>query len=273
MYPQNHRFSEGVFDILEVKTKKIIVFTIFQLILGVVLSFINHRYLINSPSDIQLEQDFSDSWQLFIMLTYILVIVPKYWFLFKKLFISKDLFKAIMHPIIIALFLYYILSIIQYLPVTFGMSSIPVGRGQSTSSYIPLSLVDFIYMGFFPAFNEELLFRFFPYAWLYLFVTNGRSRRLGIFSKLKGQIKHLLFVTRDKRLEWIWIFFFSTLFAIIHEPNVFNFYMYFIPGAVFNYMFLRYGFISGVIAHATFNFMRVVMTGAAIGTLKLFFPI
>lgn len=181
----------------------------------------------------------------------------------KKRFISyPDLSKVILIPILVG----YLLSFLTYVNVyVFLLSGIEptVGSGQYNEDlqYFPSSL-NFLFLGFFPAVNEEFMFRFFTYSGLFLLLVNfvGTPYNKSFFKSFKDwyikiceKIYIELFVNNNRFYLAGWLIITSTLFSLMHGPTVTNFHYYFIGGLVDGILFLRYGLLASIISHATFN--------------------
>ena len=217
---------------------------------------------------------------------------PEYWIMFKRNLIKVNLGKALLVPLVTGPLLHYSISISQNMPKVFGYPTIPVGAGQMTTDLGVLTVPEFVFKALFPAFNEEFLFRFLPYTFLFIFLTTSlslasQSRRIKIinwgeriqalFGSLgKRVIRRFIVAFYEQRvvyLQWMWITGISILFALMHEPSLINFHFYFLPGALFTWLFLRYGFASAFLAHMSFNFIGEITYGQAINTIQYFFGI
>ncbi|WP_003542013.1 type II CAAX prenyl endopeptidase Rce1 family protein [Desulfotomaculum nigrificans] len=263
---------------------KIICFFSFIVISGLIIGFLNTKYSIGlNKSDIEL------FWGSTIYLVSFLVFIPGLWKEFKKQLITANLLKAVLIPLIFIFTVDYISYIIRYIPLIFGYQAIEVAAGQHTRNYGYLSIWSLLFKGIFPAFNEEILFRFLPYNGLLLLVSFLYHERNNIsepntkniifvllykffnFLTILSKIIYIsLFKEKDTFATCLWVLGFSFLFAMAHEPNIINFYLYFIPGVIFSVSFLKYGLLSSMICHAVSNYTSPLWNKLAILTLVHF---
>jgi hypothetical protein len=61
------------------------------------------------------------------------------------------------------------------------------------------------------------------------------------------------FIQKNKYYLTVWLLVITTWFAVGHGSDITNFHSYFIPGLFFGIFFLKYGFLSAWLSHATFN--------------------
>ena len=68
-----------------------------------------------------------------------------------------------------------------------------------------------------------------------------------------------LFIEENKLALLCWALVTSAVFSIGHGPNLQSFYLYFVPGLALAYFYLRYGLLSSIIAHFTYNYFASIL--------------
>ncbi|WP_227493943.1 CPBP family intramembrane glutamic endopeptidase [Bacillus cereus] len=186
---------------------------------------------------------------LLTLLFALLITIPKlrrdftdYFFLNDKKYLIIGL------PILVAIGMQVVFNFVRFIPTWMGGDMIGVGSGQFTTSETLSEMGERILVCVIVPFNEEFSFRYIPYAAL-LWGANSAKEHSNVFNKLYLN----LFVEKNTKYVWVWILSTSFVFAMIHEPSVLNFSFYFIPGVVYAWFFLRYGFFSALLAHSIFN--------------------
>ncbi|MFJ5717295.1 type II CAAX prenyl endopeptidase Rce1 family protein [Neobacillus sp. NPDC093127] len=199
----------------------------------------------------------------FTVFMYLLFVFPNLRKDFFKRFWAKDnLTYSICFPILVSIFLVFLINIFRLVPLMFGSGSVVgVGKGQYIEEADLSLLGGLLFHAFFPTFSEEFLFRYLCYGGLFVFFTytilqkpgNDNSQRTTKFERCVDWFRTKLFVEKNKYFVLSWLLIITTWFAMIHEPDITNFYGYFIPGLVFGIFFLKYGFLSAWLSHASFN--------------------
>lgn len=176
---------------------------------------------------------------------------------------SKSIYVVVL-PIIFAIFDNLIISITRYIPKILGGDIINIGSGQAV---IILKEFTFEYTVFYcvlPAFTEEIIFRFLPYVGLGIIVDNilkvkkkfeHKKIKLEFIFKAVENLKKDLFLNKKTYAVVLWITITSTVFALAHGPNITNFYFYFTGGALFGWLYLKYGLVSAMLGHMLNNYL------------------
>ncbi|MDA1909461.1 CPBP family glutamic-type intramembrane protease [Bacillus cereus] len=68
-----------------------------------------------------------------------------------------------------------------------------------------------------------------------------------------------LFTHKNPLYIWSWILITNLGLALLHGPDISNFYAYFIPGLINALLFLRLGFLSAWLAHGIFNLSSMII--------------
>lgn len=119
--------------------------------------------------------------------------------------------------------------------------------------------------------SEEFLFRFLlivylPYVFLYYtfvkdpFVPKSDNKKKVVATFLflerhANKIYYHAFQSKNKKLIVFWVIVCSFIFAIAHGPNLYSFALYFVPGVLYSYLFIRYGLLASWICHGTSNIL------------------
>lgn len=199
-------------------------------------------------------------WGAFFIFNSVFFSNPTLWNFFKENLKKAKSYKSLLIPIaagFIMMYLFYLLRYISFL--IHGMSEF-INVDLLISKLPVLSLERLVFTGFFPAYNEEFLFRFLLYFIVFNILlsgsekTNKTSIGIGInlgdrVSVIVDKLDNLLPYTKETR----WAVVSSLVFTFSHSPQMGDFYVYFFGGLVFSTLFLRYGFISSVICHAFSN--------------------
>lgn len=208
----------------------------------------------------------------FLMLLYFWMIFPQLRKDFREQFIKvKSLDRIIALPILVAILELVLVYLYFYLPVLFGGETIPLGKDQYTGHQELSTAGDILLTGVLGPFSEEFLFRFFlivylPYVFLYYtfvkepFVPksdkNNKIAATFLFlERHANKIYYQAFRAKNKKLIVSWVIVCSFLFAIAHGPNIYSFALYFVPGLLYSYLFLRYGLLASWIGHGTSNIL------------------
>ncbi|AZN40410.1 CPBP family intramembrane glutamic endopeptidase [Paenibacillus albus] len=143
----------------------------------------------------------------------------------------------------------------QFAPYIFGHAPIPVGSHQVTYDDTITRTGLLLSVGI-PAIYEEILARFLPYAGLFVYLkrrienVNNKSKIINRFEK---NLYQKLFIEDNKRYKWMWLFVTAFLFSAAHGLSLISLPLYFFSGIFCGFLFLRYGYLSAVMAHLTFN--------------------
>jgi len=186
---------------------------------------------------------------IFTLLFALLITVPKLRSNFMNYFFLSDKKHLIIGlPILSALGMLVVINFMTFIPTWMGGDMIGVGSGQFVPQPHLSRMGTVISICIIGPFLEEVFFRYIPYTAL-LWGTNRAKEHSNILNKLYFN----LFIEKNTKYVLGWILSTSFVFAMIHGPNVLNFWFYFIPGVVLAWLFLRYGFFSALLAHIIFN--------------------
>jgi hypothetical protein len=108
------------------------------------------------------------------------------------------------------------------------------------------------------AFIEEITDRFLPYS-LLLIMLKRYSEKNDIYFlvKVASFLYHNLFIEHNRWFLFGWLVITSSLFSLGHGPSLSLFPNYFIGGFLYGILFLRYGYVSAVLAHFTYNVLSM----------------
>jgi uncharacterized protein len=222
------------------------------------------------------EGDFQIFFMPSLTLLYFFLIFPQLRKGFSKFFIRvKSLDRLIALPILIAIMELIFMYTLVYLPVVFDKEVIAIGKDQYVPHKELSSLGQTFLLGVIGPFNEEVFYRFIllyflPYSFLYFnFIKNpitikdNKSKRLTkpfhFFEKIPKWLYYRGFYFQDKKLIGIWIIIVSAFFSFSHGPDVNSFAIYFLPGVLYSYLFLKYGLLSSWIAHGFGNALSPII--------------
>lgn len=183
----------------------------------------------------------------------------------RKPYTIKNMFFSIVAlPVALNFIVGFVINFLRYIPYFFGSNKvIDIAAGQSVSEFSPYSIQDLIFNCFFVSVYEETLFKFFPVSMVILITLcfiGLRHCKLSFFRKSKRVMFLLLDKIRTNKYNKINVFFaiiVSIVFALSHKPDYSNFYVYFIPGLVNSLLFIKYGFVSAVVGHMSFNYLSL----------------
>lgn len=208
----------------------------------------------------------------FLLLLYFWMIFPRLRKDFRKHFVKvKSLDRIIALPILVGILELVVVYTYYYFPVLFGGDTIPLGKDQYTGHKELSTAGEMILLGVIGPFSEEVVFRFLlmvyiPYLFLYFtFVkeplvtkTDKHKKIVAVFlflERLSNKIYYQAFQAKNKKLIIPWVIVCSFLFSIAHGPNIYSFPLYFVPGLLYSYLFLRYGLLASWIGHGTSNIL------------------
>ncbi|MFQ6391321.1 type II CAAX prenyl endopeptidase Rce1 family protein [Priestia aryabhattai] len=180
------------------------------------------------------------------------------WFILDK----GKIHQAICLPILAAIAMGFAVNIYRYIPYWLGSDPIGVGSNQVTSiediTQVGLTLLTSI----IGPLNEELMFRFLIYVGLFYLLTKNKNRYPWL-SRLNANI----FTFKNPIYILGLVCGINVLFALVHGPNLLNFPLYFLGGAVNTLFFIRYGFLSAWISHGVFNFFSGITLSIVVQTM------
>ncbi|WP_409346939.1 CPBP family intramembrane glutamic endopeptidase [Paenibacillus sp. MBLB4367] len=247
---------------------------LFKIVLFILLetSMIFVLLSVNVAFNLKLDVDniFSLDIQPFLLTIYFLLLFPD----IRKHFFDQFLknshkYKVIIFSIIIGVTENLLIDLSRFIPLMFGNEMIGVGKHQYTSdlNYFPESL-DFLFLGLFPGFTEEFIFRFLPYTLLFIFLSNLRlNKKIDVQefktnkdSKIQIQLRRIIdniymgfYIEKKFSYLLVWIILVSIMFSLAHGPDYKTFYLYFVGGVINSVLFLRWGFLAAMLSHAAFN--------------------
>jgi membrane protease YdiL (CAAX protease family) len=251
--------------------KQVALFIIFSIPIMYAFLFINARLNLGiSEADIEIFL------LPFLMLFYFWMVFPQLRKDFRNHFIKvKSLDKIIALPILVAILELVLVYLYFYFPVFFGGDTVPLGKSQYTGHQELSTAGDVILTGILGPFSEEFVFRFLlivyaPYLLLYhifvkepLVLETDKQKKLAapflLLEKHANKIYYQAFQAKNKKLIGAWVIVCSFLFAIAHGPDIYSFALYFIPGLLFSYLFLRYGLLASWIGHGVSNIVSPYM--------------
>lgn len=224
-------------------------------------------------------QELTDT--LTIICTYIIFVTitfPELGQMLKEDFIKSSSVKVIIYPFIFMPIIGFLCSIIRFLPLLYGYDIIPIGKNQVVNTYPAFSFGVIIYMALFPAITEEFFYRFLCFqgikfglgktlgsddeiiTCMYRKITKRTIIKILFFIPfIIEQMYHKLFIEKKNLALLCWALVTSAVFSMAHGPNLQSFYIYFVPGLVFAYFYLRYGILSSMIAHFSINYFSPIL--------------
>ncbi|WP_207750893.1 CPBP family intramembrane glutamic endopeptidase [Candidatus Sarcina troglodytae] len=190
---------------------------------------------------------------------------------FKYEFVKSPSINVIILPIIVSFISEVITTFSRMIPAFYGYNVIGIGSNQALVKYNSFTLSLFIFCGLIPAIIEETFFRFFSYIYLKKFLKFIVENRSLIFIKnISNNIYTKMFINKKFSYNLIWILIISTIFAMAHGPNIYNFYLYFIPGVIFGVFYFKYGLLSAILAHAFGNYFSPPVMDLIIYIINMF---
>lgn len=164
----------------------------------------------------------------------------------QRLIVIENAKRAIIYGLLAGFLLQVFVETTRYIPLLFDRDFVNIGNEQFSAEDNKIApMAAFLLVGLIGPFNEEFIFRYLLFELIVIsmrkFIPNSG---FSIYSRFSGKYKYVL---------WTLIILISVAFALMHGPNITNFYVYFIPGLVFTYLYVRYGFLAGYLAHVAFN--------------------
>ncbi|KAA0781285.1 type II CAAX prenyl endopeptidase Rce1 family protein [Bacillus sp. BPN334] len=169
---------------------------------------------------------------------------------FKNRFIlhKNKLYLTIGLPIIIGILMQFIVTSIRFIPTLLGQDMIGIGSDQITYTS-DLTKAGFLFLvSVIGPFQEEFFFRYLLYAGIFLALADFKAKFAWV-----EKVYNELFTHKNPLYIWGWILVTNLGFALLHGPDITNFYAYFIPGIIDALLFIRLGFLSAWLAHGVFN--------------------
>ncbi|MED2737121.1 CPBP family intramembrane glutamic endopeptidase [Bacillus toyonensis] len=162
---------------------------------------------------------------------------------------KENIHQAICFPILAGIGMVFIANAIRFIPYwLWGDQLIGVGSKQVTTLEELTDTGLLISVSIIGPFTEEFLFRYLLYGGIFLLFFKGVSD-----SQLSRKIVDHLYVNKTAKYIWSWIIVTNIVFALMHGPNLLNFWMYLIPGMVDAWFFITYGFLASWLSHSMFN--------------------
>lgn len=179
-----------------------------------------------------------------------LLIVPRIRLIFKERFLVADIRSILLFTLIIVSLGSLFISFYRYSPLLFGHKPFEIDASQLDNPFPPFSLESIFYTGLLPGVSEEMAFRLSAYA-LFDWLVSIQNQYL------------------KKPLLFLCVIISSTIFALFHGTDGFNFFLYFIPSVLYWVLFWKFGFLSCVLGHAWNNILTGSFNEIAISLLKL----
>lgn len=270
----------GVVDILEIiKNNKVINFIlkisiILLLMCILVLVLVWNKHFKIGIDVIPITATFSNLIFLAIMLLFVFPKqLPNLINIIKIDFIKIKSLKIILLPIILTLVVDYFIEFSRYLPILIGCEPLySVGKNQMIFNLSAYSISRFIFLSLSPGVIEELLFRVIPFGLIYPFLLKNIdiNAHIGVWmNKPLDFVCNHMHINKRKLFLATFTIFVSTIFSIMHGPDIKNFYFYFIPGLVFSLFYQKYGYLACIIAHTSSNYINLAADLARL-TAKFF---
>ncbi|GAE35612.1 CPBP family intramembrane glutamic endopeptidase [Halalkalibacter akibai] len=209
------------------------------------------------------ETDFQEFITFSLVIGFLIYLYPGLSTPFKNSFLkTKELHIIVCIPILTSLIKLIIVYLYLYIPVFFGEERMSVGKGQYIREDQELStLGEILLLSISGPFNEEFLFRFLllfliPYSILNSFSYMSIDKENGLFNRIKlmgERLNKKIFVERNNTIVAIWLFITSSIFSLMHLPDIYSFFIYFIGGMLYGFLFIKYGFLLAWIAHGISN--------------------
>ncbi|BAU27108.1 CAAX prenyl protease-like protein [Aneurinibacillus soli] len=189
----------------------------------------------------------------------------------ERLITSKDYISVISKPIVIGVITVFILEGTRYLPLIFNGDIIGIGSGQVKDDGHLSRFANWFLTCIIAPSNEEFITRFLFYDGVCLLLLSMIAplprekvktfnaaqmvlyKMLNLFNIMIEIFVQKIFQRSSKLGTCIYVIVASTVFSILHKPDITNFHLYFLGGVVDWFFFLRYGLIASFLSHATFN--------------------
>lgn len=191
---------------------------------------------------------------------------------YKQFLKTKELHLLIALPILLSLIQLLLIYIYMYIPVFYNNDPVSIGSNQYVTSENLTILGDFLLTSIVGPFNEEVIFRFLLLYYVPLIILRSLFIERQILNVTIQKFFYLL-NKKNKVIISVWVILISSIFSLMHGPDLWSFIIYFPGGVICSYLFLRYGFISAWIAHASFNAISPFMHNVVIKLLSLFIQV
>nr|DAV39032.1 MAG TPA: intermembrane metalloprotease [Caudoviricetes sp.] len=166
-------------------------------------------------------------------------------YIIKEIKFRSESVKTVTIPILIAIATRVVIYVMQIAPTLWGGEAIAIAKGQvDMSTYRPIDRVlsgTIIGPGV-----EEFIFRAVFFTHILFFIGFLDSK---MYTKLSCKVYDFRSI-----FCWMVIIINNILFALIHEPDITNFHLYFLTGVVNAIIYIKYGFYSSWISHGFFNY-------------------
>lgn len=197
---------------------------------------------------------------------------------FKQFIKTKEMHLLIALPILLSIIELFLVYIYMHIPIFFNKNPVSIGSNQYVTSESLTVLGDFIMTSVFVPFNEEVIFRFLLLYYFPLFIFQSLLKIRKILNRILPslilvfgkKIYEEIFIKKNRVIIFAWVTLTSSLFSIVHGPDLWSFLIYFPGGVICSYLFLRYGFLSAWIAHASFNTLSPFLQYVVMIFLSLF---
>jgi len=220
-----------------------------------------------------------------IMLIYFWIASPNLRKHFYAQFIRVKAFdRVVMLPVLLAILELFFVYFYFYFPTLFDKEPLSIGSAQYMGHQELTTAGEILLLGIIGPFSEEFLFRFFlivylPYLALYhTFINkplvtkkhvNKKNFKPFIFiDNVANKIYYRVFEMKDKKLISGWFILVSFFFALVHGPDIYSFPLYFLPGILYSFVYLKYGFLASWICHGTSNAFSGIVNSIFISLLN-----
>lgn len=200
----------------------------------------------------------------FIFLSlFIVITLPIFIPMIKREFVRSHSAKVILVPIFLTIIVDYLIELSRYIPIFWGRDFVRVAEGQVINELPQFSITSFIFMAFFPAVLEEFVYRFLPFGGMKAILEvviakdykQSNLENTSYLYRISSFIYDVIFIRKNKLILGILIILTSTLFSLLHIPDITNFYAYFISGVLFCFYYLKYGYLGAIVGHAMSNYL------------------
>ncbi|MGN5650928.1 CPBP family glutamic-type intramembrane protease [Bacillus sp. Brlt_9] len=199
----------------------------------------------------------------FIFISALIIVIPSLRkdFVDRFLIDKENIHKAICFPILAGIGLVFIANVVRFIPYWLGGDQIiEVGTKQVTTIEEMTDAGLLIGVSILGPFTEEFLFRYLLYGGIFVLFFKGVSE-----SQVSQKIVDHLYINKTAKYIWSWILITNIVFALMHGPNLMNFWMYLIPGMVDAWFFITYGFLASWLSHSMFNLFSGITMQILIG--------
>lgn len=192
--------------------------------------------------------------------------------------------RVILLPILLAIIELALAYLYVYFPVFSGNEPISLGASQYRTHTELTTAGEFLLLGVIGPFSEEFLFRFLllfflPQMMLSVFFPKeafvskkNENKKLPkpyiVLSNLANRLHYRAYELKDKRIISAWVILVSFLFSMVHGPDMYSFAIYFLPGILYSFVYLKYGFLASWICHGASNSMSNMMNSIFISFLN-----